>query len=576
MFQRSLTPALLCAAGLCTGLAHARDIRCLALTGQHAPGTPAGVTFSSLEQASVSVPAGVVLRATLNQGKGVTSANDTAIWRLPLDGSAGSIVVREGDAAPMIAGVTIVELGNPVADFTSPSVGYWARLAGNGINSSNDRAIFTRGDEGHVLRFQAGSPFYGTAKGSIVSLDDYRDHPMNNSEAKPAILATIDTGQRGIFGFDINGDVLTIALQGTPVIDLPGNAVYGSFLSSPVRNAEGDIAYRTSLEHGVNGTDATNDEAIMIRMAADGSYFWVARRGYEVGHGNLSTFETISDPTVTDEPRVGFSGTFRHGIFGVDASNDKALCSLCPCGSLQLNVQEGETVNSMPPGAVFDDFSQPLFSRDSRLLFGARLRGAGVTPANDTSIWWTELPYGFVMVAREGWVAPGAGNATFAEFDIHGSSWWLGTSEGNQLVFPATLSDGRHGLWVFTPYRGLRALVIEGQSVPVNAKESRVITALAPNSEGYLGVGRRTVITADRRITFVASVAGGQTGVFAADLPEVTLGCPSDWDNSGVVNSQDFFNFLTDFFSATADLNNSGTTDSQDFFDFLAAFFGGC
>ena len=44
------------------------------------------------------------------------------------------------------------------------------------------------------------------------------------------------------------------------------------------------------------------------------------------------------------------------------------------------------------------------------------------------------------------------------------------------------------------------------------------------------------------------------------------------------MNSQDFFDFLSAFFSflPEADFNNDGSINSQDFFDFLSAFFAGC
>lgn len=94
---------------------------------------------------------------------------------------------------------------------------------------------------------------------------------------------------------------------------------------------------------------------------------------------------------------------------------------------------------------------------------------------------------------------------------------------------------------------------------------------------GYTGTDTFTYRT-------LAGVGPGGTGPFVnSDPARVVIiiegaECGADFNDDGVVNSQDFFNFLTAFFDEdpAADVNNDAVINSQDYFDFLTMFFKGC
>jgi hypothetical protein len=74
---------------------------------------------------------------------------------------------------------------------------------------------------------------------------------------------------------------------------------------------------------------------------------------------------------------------------------------------------------------------------------------------------------------------------------------------------------------------------------------------------------------AEVRLVNFATIAGNQYVILN--------NCLADFNNDGLINSQDYFDFLTAFFGGgNADFNRDCVTNSQDYFDFLTYFFSPC
>jgi uncharacterized membrane protein len=81
-------------------------------------------------------------------------------------------------------------------------------------------------------------------------------------------------------------------------------------------------------------------------------------------------------------------------------------------------------------------------------------------------------------------------------------------------------------------------------------------------------------ISADGRTVVGSGVdALGRHGGYVVTIAD----CPAGFNADGVINTQDFFNFLDAFLLSedTADFNDDTAINSSDFFDFLNAYFAG-
>jgi hypothetical protein len=150
------------------------------------------------------------------------------------------------------------------------------------------------------------------------------------------------------------------------------------------------------------------------------------------------------------------------------------------------------------------------------------------------------------------WVSLHPAGASASEAD--------GVFEGQQVGFARIGGVRRAGVW-----SGTAASWVD-------------LHALLPS--GYTESGAQC-IWRDGHITYVAGYGfNSMTARFEALLwtEAVTPTCAVDTNNDGIVNSDDFFVFLTGYFGLQpfADFNHDALINSSDFFDFVLAFFAGC
>lgn len=193
----------------------AGDLQLVARAGDAAPGTSADygaltTAPSANNQAQVAFAAGLL-------GAGVTAANNFAIW----SNRSGPVelVVREGDVAPGLAGLTIGDLSNstPVLG-DGGDLAFRAQLAGTGVDSSNNASLWKSDGAGLELIAREGDAAPGVTDNATFVR--FENDLLMNSLGQTAFIAALSgpgvtpANGLGIWAEDADGVLRLVARLG--------------------------------------------------------------------------------------------------------------------------------------------------------------------------------------------------------------------------------------------------------------------------------------------------------------------------------------------------------------------------
>jgi hypothetical protein len=245
------------------------------------------------------------------------------------------------------------------------TLAFRADLYGAGTSGINSRALFT-----------------GTSAATLAMLARWNDP----APGLPGLALMNPAGSQGIHY------PISISPSG-------GYSTWSSWLSGP-------------------GVGTTNDSALF--RSSPGGHLLLAREGDPapgtagaVYFGNLQAdYQFV---------KVNRNGTvlFQSELAGGDVigtTNNAALYTGTP-GALSVIVRKGDTVLPGVMSVSGTSFSAQL-DNIGRVLYDLGLSGAGVTAANDNSIWFYAPGSGSQLLVREGDAAPGTAGAVFVNTGV--------------------------------------------------------------------------------------------------------------------------------------------------------------
>lgn len=297
------------------------------LAGDAAPGTGAGVTFSSFSNVNQFSATGAVAFRALLAGTGITASNQSGVWVERND--ALTLIARRGNEA--IPGTTFHSIGEPVMNQHGQTA-FLAALVGTGVNPSNNDALWAEKDNVLSIVARAGTAAPGLGAGFAF---DAFGEPLLNGNSDVAFTATLQgglvtTANNGGVWARQKGTLNLVAARAAIAPEGPAGAIFDAFDNLSL-NSAGQVAFSATLV-GDGVTDA-NNRGIWAQTLG-GALKLVVREGQtlEIAPGTTRTVASLAmAPGGTPEDGFGnsfnnrgllaFAATFTDGTSGLFVSD---------------------------------------------------------------------------------------------------------------------------------------------------------------------------------------------------------------------------------------------------------------
>jgi hypothetical protein len=489
----------------------------IARTNDPIPGLT-GLTYSNAEAVSFSAPSisstNTVVFVAGIAGSGVTTGvNDVGMFA-SVNGTT-SLIVRRGDAAPGLAGVTFAattfSFGTQAGN-NSPV--YSVNLAGAGVTTANDISIW----QGNTLVAREGDavPGLGANWNSIgtppVLLADNR-HVISGSLV---LGGSVTAANDGILMIGTTGNLTTLVREGEAAPGLTGITTTGLTMTGV--NQGGAVSIRTTL----TGTGVTTTNNALLMAGTAGNMQLLMRSGSTPAGmpSPINSFGTINP--VLQNGGVFFGATLTTGTGGVTTSNDGTFWYGTNATDLQLVFREGDQVPGQPAGTLFVSAGISRAS-GNRVAYTATLSGPAVSTGNDQYVGTFTPAAGLQIVAREGETAPGGGGASYGHFN---NSPPLGFSsqpnvDGENILFRSTLTGtgvttGVNDAAIFLrDANGVRMIARKGDSL-----DGSTIAELTFGDNFFGTNSGYNAINSDGSLAYLATLTNGSSVVVYVPVPE--------------------------------------------------------